>query len=277
MRKSLIVLLFGIITLFLSCGNESSKVKFVKSPIDEIITQYIDTKNYSVILADMDHKESEDKYYHKYKILLEKEQPNLTEVQRNDTISKVEELQVIDTNWKEVSPIIFQDYIDDLGMTILSKTNGVLDKNSTPAGMSNYVGNPQYGRWRTHADGTSFWDFFLRYSFLKNVIFGSSHYGGYPRSDWEYYKINYQGKKSYYGKRKEYGTGGAYTAKSSLTEWSKKSSSFKSKVRSKVQKSVDSLKSKGYNSHKSYSKTYRNTSRYSSGSSYRGRSGGYGK
>ena len=147
--------LFTICFLISSCGAER-KPKFVKSPLDNIITKYIDKSDYSVILADMDYKEDTDKYFHKYRILIEEKQPQLSIEALNDTISNPTDIKIIDTEWKEVSPITFEEHQNDLGMTVLSKKNGVLDKNSAPAGVNNYVGNPKYGEWKTHSNGSSF-------------------------------------------------------------------------------------------------------------------------
>lgn len=268
---------FLVLICFLinACGT-SSRPKFVKSPIDNIITKYIDKNNYSVILADMDYKEDTDKYFHKYRILIEEPKPNLTQAQLNDTIAQPTDVKIINTSWKEVSPITFEEYQNDLGMTILSKKDGKLDKNSAPAGVNNYVGNSRYGEWRTHSDGSSFWAFYGRYRLFSDLFFGPRYYGygyGYPRRDWNDYNRNYRNKKPYYGGTSKFGT---KSNRNTNTSWAKKPHSFKSKVNSKVSRSASNLRSRGYTSSKSYSKTSRSSSRYSRSSS-RSRSGGFGK
>ncbi|CAM1372510.1 hypothetical protein [Tenacibaculum xiamenense] len=270
-----LLLLVTVVTIS-SCSSER-KPKFVKSPLDNIITKYIDKDNYSVILSDMDYKEDTDKYFHKYRILIEEKQPKLTTEQLNDSLTRPTDVTIINTDWKEVSPIIFEEYQNDLGMTVLSKKNGKLDKNSSPAGVNNYVGNPRYGEWRTDSSGSSFWAFYGRYRLFSDLFFAPSYgygYGyGYPRSHWNDYNRNYRNKKSYYGKSNEYGTKSKHNRN---TSWASKPQSFKSKVQSKVSKSSSELKSRGYTSRKSYSKTSRSQSRYKS-SSFRSRSGGFGK
>lgn len=273
--KYLILLIATSIVTY-SCSTEQ-KPKFVKSPLDHIITQYIDKSNYSVILSDMDYKEDMDKYFHKYRILIEESQPTLTREQLNDTISSPTDIKIINTDWQEVSPIIFEEYQNDLGMTVLNKKNGQLDKNSSPAGVNNYVGNSKYGEWKTDSNGSSFWAFYGRYRLFSDLFFGPSYgYGyryGYPRTDWNDYNRNYRNKKPYYGKTNEYGT---RSNSNRNTSWANKPQSFKSKVQSKVSRSSSELKSRGYTSRKSYSKTSRSQSRYRS-SSFRSRSGGFGK
>ncbi|WP_272150351.1 hypothetical protein [Tenacibaculum aiptasiae] len=274
MRLINYLFLLTISFLISSCSTER-KPKFVKSPIDNIITKYIDKNDYSVILADMDYKEDTDKYFHKYRILIEEKQPNLSIEQLKDSLAEPTDIKIIDTDWKEVSPITFEEHQNDLGMTILSKKNGKLDKNSAPAGVNNYVGNPKYGEWRTHSDGSSFWAFYGRYRLFSDLFFGPRYgYGyGYPRRDWNDYNRNYRNKKSYYGGSSKYGTN---STGNKNTSWAKKPQTFKSKVNSKVSRSASNMRSRGYTSSKSYSKRSRSSSRYSRSSS-RSRSGGFGK
>ena len=253
-----------LLLLTISCGSE--RKKYIKSPLDIIITTYIDVQDYSVILADMDYKEADDKYYHKYKVILEK--GNTTESTEDDFDIKL-------TDWKEVSPITFEEHQKDLGMTVLSKKTGVLDKKTTPAGYNNYVGNSKYGSWQKQSNGTSFWAFYGKYRFMSSLFYGSSH--RYYRNDYDYYRRNHYGTSSYYGKNNTFGTS-TYTNKSS--SWTSKPKSFKQKVQSNVKRSSSSLKSKGYSSSKSYGntkQTTRSSNRYSSSSSSRSRSGGFGK
>jgi hypothetical protein len=252
-----------LLLLIISCGREQKK--YIKSPLDNIITANIDVQDYSVILSDMDYKEANDKYYHKYKVILEK---------ANTTESKEDDFDIKLTDWKEVSPITFEEHQKDLGMTVLSKKAGVLDKKSTPAGYNNYVGNNKYGNWQQQSNGSSFWAFYGQYHFMSSLFYGSSH--RYYRNDYYYYRTNHHGRSNYYGRNNNFGTS-TYANKNS--SWASRPSSFKQKVQSNVKRSSSALKSKGYSSSKSYgsTQTSRNTNRYSSSSSSRSRSGGYGK
>ena len=275
--KSIFLGVMIIFALFYACGGDK-KPKFVKSPIDNLITKYIDKNDFSVILADMDYKESNDNYYHKYRIIFQDKKPNLTKEQLADTTAVANDITIETTDWQEVSPIIFEDHQNDLGMTILSKKDGVLDKNTAPAGANGYVGNERYGHWQTNSSGSSFWVFYGRYRLMSDLFYGPRYgyggYYGYQRNDWNNYRQNYRGSKDYYGQNKQYGTN---SKNNYNTSWNKKPASFKSKVNSKVARSSSDLKSRGYSSRKSYSKTSRNSNRFSSSSSSRGGSGGYGK
>ncbi|WP_010134746.1 hypothetical protein [Ochrovirga pacifica] len=256
---------FVLILSLFSCGSD--RPKYVKSPIDNLITQYIDEQNYSVILADMNYNENQDAYFHKYKIIIPTP---------NNTPSAEDDFNLKTTDWKKVSPVIFEQYQNDLGMTILSKKNGVLDKKTAPAGYDNYVGNPKYGHWQTASNGSSFWAFYGQYAFMQSLFGWGSGYR-YYRDDYNYYN-NYRGRSNYYGRNNTFGT---KNYKNSNSTWASKSQSFKQRVQSKVKKSSSYAKSKSYSSGKSYGtsnkKTYRSNSRYNSGSSYRSRSGGFGK
>lgn len=261
-----IIPLFMLVLLVISCGPE--RKKYQKTAIDNIITQYINEPNYSVILADMDYKESANEYFHKYKIVIEKS---------NTTKSTEDDFDVKLTDWKKVSEITFDDYQKDLGMTILSKKNGVLNKKSKPAGYDNYVGNTKYGHWQTNSSGSSFWAFYGQYAFMRSMLgWGSSSY--YYRNDYDYYRRNYQGTGNYYGRRNNFGTS---SSTNKNTTWNQKPKSFKDRVRSKVKTSASAKKSTGYSSSRQFgnstTKTTRNSNRYSSGGSSRSRSGGFGK
>lgn len=252
--------------LVVSCGGPKRK-KYVKTPLDNIVTTYIDQQNYSVILADMNYEESNDSYFHKYRIVI----PTTATPTGSE-----DDFKIVNTDWKKVSPLTFEKHQNDLGMTVLSKKNGVLDKKTAPAGYDNYVGNKKYGQWQTSSNGTSFWAFYGQYAFMRSMLgWGSGH--RYYRNDYSAYG-GYRGHSNYYGKNNSFGTS---TYKNTNSTWANKPQSFKQKVQSKVKRSSSALRSKGYSSSKSYGsssqKTTRSTSRYSNSSSSRSRSGGFGK
>ncbi|WP_062062272.1 hypothetical protein [Aquimarina longa] len=261
--------------VFVLFSCSSNKKVYKKTPIDEFVTTYIDEQNYSVILADMDYKEEEDSYYHKYRILIEKPKTTVDSTTLSAPNYKAEDVVVKDTEWRKVSDVFFDDHVNNLGMTILSKKNGVLDKKTSPAGYDNYVGNERYGRWENNTSGGgSFWAFYGQYHFLSSMFYGSSH--RYYRGSYMDYDRNYRGSRGYYGSgRNQYGTNSSVT-KGTANRWSGRSSAFKNKVRNSVKKSATITRSRSYNSNSKYSKTTRNSSRYSNSSS-RSRAGGYGK
>lgn len=244
-----------IVTVF-SC---SKKRRFIKSPIDELITAYNAERDFSIILYDMDYDEKNDAYKHQYQILLERSTP--------DTLIEKK------TSWYTVSDELFNAHVNDMGMELVSKKDGVLKKAVSPAGYSNYIGNKKYGHW-VERDGNRFWEFYGRYAMMRSIFNLTMMPVRYSYWD-DYYSGYYGYGRTYYGPQNQsgqtvYGTNGSYS-KNPTNEgggaWNSKSNSFKDKVRSRVKQSA--AKSKA-------SRISRSSSRYSSNSS-RSRSGGFGK
>jgi hypothetical protein len=102
---------------------------------------------------------------------------------------------------------MFDYYKPYLGMTIWSQKDGKGDQTLAPPGYA-YVGDPQYGQWRTDSSGRSFWMFYGQYRLLSDLfgLGGRVYRGQYDR---------FQGYRSqnrpYYGPKQNYGTNGAIT------------------------------------------------------------------
>ncbi|MBL3658463.1 hypothetical protein [Fulvivirga sediminis] len=266
--KLIIVVIIGFVVIKAcsSSGNDyrdsGQMENWEKSPVDELIKSLSDEQNFSIILYDMDAGDSGDSYKHKYRVVVEKP----------DTV------QARETEWYPVSAGFFKQHLNDMGMEIASKKDGVVHKQAAPAGYTNYVGNQKYGHW-VNRNGSSFWEFYGKYAFLSSMFNMMS----YPvrRSYWDDYYGGYYGRgRSYYGPsgRTIYGTKN-YTSSSSgrNTTWASKPPTFKDKVRNRVSRSTSASSSRKYSSGSSYSRTSRSSSRSSSGSSFRSRSGGFGK
>lgn len=249
-----------VVSLFISCGGNQ---KFVKNPVDDLIKEMTYDSVFSIILYDMNVEGTYSKsFMHQYRIVSEKNgvpQDNITD-------------------WYPVSKEFFLRHEQHMGMEIVSKTkDGKVSKSAAPPGYSNYVGNPQYGRW-VNRSGSSFWEFYGKYAMLSSVF----NMFAYPvnRAYWNDYRTNYRGSgRTYYGPtsntgRRMYGTYGDYTSKTRSNSRYTNSNTFKNRVRSQVSRSTGSRSRSGYSSS---SRTSRSGSRYSSGSSYRSRGGGYGK
>lgn len=271
MKKSTVIwIVIGLVFVMSikRCGSNSNtrdtrtsqSVSYSKTPVDLIVQELSAVQNYSIILYDMDYIENRKTYKHLYTVI--------TEI--DDSV------QSYTTEWRDVSATFFEANINNLGMEIVSKTDGKLSKAATPAGYSNYVGNPKYGEWR-ESNGSSFWSFYGRYAFMSS-LFRMNSYPVY-RSHWNDYDRNYAGRgRSYYGPssggRTMYGTGSAYAKSASKSKWNSKSSTFKSSVKNKVSQS--STANKPRSTRTTTSKTTHSSSRYSS-SSTRSRGGSYGK
>lgn len=213
---------------------------------------------YSIILHDMDVQGNFVKsYQHKYRIV----------TQGSDSIP-----QVTETDWLEVPENFFNAHVDDMGMEIANKAeDGTVSKTASPAGFSNYVGNPEYGEWRTDSHGNSFWSFYGKYRLLSDIFYMS----GRPiyRTGYYDYRDNYYGRRAYYGGTSSsgnprYGTNSDHT-RSTRPNFFQRRASKNGFTRSTSRTQSSSTSSRS-------SRTSRSSSRYS-GSSSRSRGGGFGK
>jgi len=257
-----------LIAIMARCGNssssDSSSIEYTKSPIDILVRDLSNESNFSIILYDMDYNESNEKYKHQYKVIKFREQP---------TDTAIEEI----TGWKDVSEELFQQHINDMGMEVASKKDGVVEKETAPPGYKNYVGNEKYGHWTTNSSGGSFWEFYGRYAFMSSMFNLATMPIRYSMYD-DYYN-NYRGtSRSFYGSNGNgnyYGTNSKYSSNNTST-WNSKPQTFKDKVRSRVSQSSSSQFSNSTSS-STTPKTTRSSGRSFSSSSFRGRSGGFGK
>ncbi len=268
--KTFIIGVIAIIFFFISfrgCKDNDKSTQqadrqqttYTKSPVDNLIRDLSSEQNFTIILFDMDYVESSNEYKHKYNVI----------VDRPDSVYTKE------SDWLVVGSVFFNANVDNMGMELASKKDGKLNKIAAPAGYSNYIGNEKYGQWKER-DGSSFWEFYGKYAFMSSMFRMAMfpvHY-----SYWNNYNSNYYGRgRSYYGPtnngRQMYGTNSNYAQSSKSSKWNSKTSDFKSRVRSKVNKSATSTSRV---SRSANTKRARTSSRYSSSSS-RSRSGGFGK
>ena len=252
MKKASTLGLLALMLFMVSCGGK----EFVKSPVDTLIKDMNSEPVFSIILYDMEVEGNFSKSYkHQYQIITEK-----------DSIPQ-DKL----TDWYPVGKDFFTYHENNMGMEIASKgRDGKVNKGASPAGYSNYVGNAQYGQWKQR-DGGSFWEFYGKYAMLSSVF----HMMAYPArmSHYNDYRGNYYGRgRSYYGPtaggRSTYGTYSDYNSKTKPNSRYTRSSTFKNKVNSRVQRSTSSTKKT------SSSRTSRSSNRYSGSSRSRSFGGG---
>jgi hypothetical protein len=248
--KGKFLIIVGAILLLASCGGSS--FTYQKNPVDEIITQKSNLANYSITLNDMDYTEGSDSYKHQYKIIY---QPS----------NNPDTLLLETTKWYNVSAEYFQKHVNDLGMALVTVKNYVVEKQVSPPGYSDYVGNEKYGRWENRG-GHSFWHFYGQYMFMSHMFnmvspVRRSYYDGYVGS--RHYGTPYYGPTT--NGRTMYGTN---STANSNTKWSSRSSTFKSRVRTKVKQSANRSSRSRYSSRSS------TRSRTSTRRSY---GGGFGK
>ncbi len=252
MKKTKLLGLLGAVLFLISCGGGK---EFVKSPVDTLIRDMNSEPMFSIILYDMEVEGNFSKTYkHQYQVITEK-----------DSVPQ-ERL----TDWYPVSKDFFTYHENNMGMEVASKgRDGKVSKGISPAGYSNYVGNPQYGQWKQR-DGGSFWEFYGKYAMLSSMF----HMFTYPArmSYWNDYRSNYHGYgRPYYGPssggRSYYGTYSDYNRKTKPNSRYTRSSTFKNKVNNRVQRSTS-------NKSKTSTRTSRSSSRYSGSSRSRSFGGG---
>ncbi len=246
-RNFFFLLIIGLIFIFFGMSrcnsNSGSTSEYTKNPVDELTKEYFDYASFSIILYDMDVKSSgwSKDYLHQYLIISHK-----------DTVGEPEKKY---SDWLPVSQSYFQQNEGNLGMELVAKRDGEINKSVSPPGYGSYVGNERYGRWETNSRGESFWSFYGRYRFMTSMfdLMTRPVYRNYYND----YYTGYRGSRTYYGPQVNgssyYGTNSDYTKKNKPYYYSRKSQ-------------------------RDQQRTTRSSSRYnSSGSSYRSRGGGFGK
>lgn len=118
-------------------------------------------------------------------------------------------------DWVQVTPELYEEHWDDLGMSIVEKPFGAFEdeavRTAAPAGMA-LVGDSRAGEWRNTSNGGSFW---FWYPLFMNS-YGGGHYGpgwnGYSRSEWDGYNRSRREGDGYYGSAgRSYGSAGSTT------------------------------------------------------------------
>ncbi|PWJ44532.1 hypothetical protein [Sediminitomix flava] len=276
MKKALLLLAASF--FFFSCSSD----RMVKSPVDELVRTMDQEKNFTIVLYDMDIEGSIfETYKHKYKILTPK--PTGEEVQvvkdNGDTLMVAKDTMMVSyTDWYEVDEKFFNLHSSDMGMEIAHKRDGVLKKEVAPAGYSQYVGNKNYGEWRTDSSGNSFWHFYGQYMFMRSM-FNLATFPIYASMYNDYGRYRSMGRPYYGGVdtrtgNARYGTYSSTTAKMnpSFSNKMASNSSFSQKVSSKVSKSSSAAKAGSRSVTSSAAKTTRSSSRYGTSSSSSSRS-----
>ncbi|MBF0449719.1 MAG: hypothetical protein HQK75_03375 [Candidatus Magnetomorum sp.] len=188
------------------------------SPVDQLKDQLRDVPTYSIILEDM--KEDGNiftHYFHKYKVV------------------QLEKSWI--TGWEEVSESFYQKNANFLGMTLAGKKDGTASNQVAPPGYA-YVGDSNYGQWRTDSSGGSFWEFYGKYRMFTDVLGFMS--GPVYRHDYDDYNRYSTQRRPFFGRNNQYGTNGEYTKKHNpsfferrMARNQQKKSSFSNRVSSR--------------------------------------------
>lgn len=166
-----------------------------RQPLAQLQDKLKQFPEYSIALNDMREEGNFFRhYYHQYQITV------LKTAGGND-------YQQVISDWLTVTADFYRKHRGNLGMVLATKDG---DGQAQPPGY-NYVGNPQYGRWVTGSNGTSFWEFYGKYALLSSM-FGMMSRPIY-RDDYRAYRDNRDRGRSYYGRRGEFGSTGSETRK----------------------------------------------------------------
>lgn len=229
--RSCFLFLLAFILFTTGCSSTSPVQRIIKDDLANV-------PEWSIILEDMKEEGFfSTNYFHKYKILTGT--GDTTQNRFNERT----------TDWIEVPSGFYHENETFLGMVLASKVpNQKLSTTPTPPGYQ-YVGNPQYGRWRQDNRGNSFWEFYGKYALFRDLLFGSSTgglFGGRNiyRDDYHSYRRYTDSGRPFYGRRGEFGTYGTMTEKTKPSFFERKKArmaqrkrSFSSRARSKMGRS----------------------------------------
>ena len=210
--------------IFSGCGGFSS-------PVEKLQKELAQEKEYAIILNDM-RKEGNfvSSYYHQYRI----DKGEIKDIRPF--------VEVSETYYKKNQPF--------LGMALAAKTpDGEVTATPFPNGYQ-YVGNPEYGRWRQNDSGGSMWEFYGKYMLMSQVMNWAGF--GMSRNHYSSYNNSRMGGQPYFGANKQYGTNGSVTKKQKPNFYSRKAtqmarsqSRFRNKVSQRMGRSKSSFRSRG--------------------------------
>ena len=206
-------LMISVLLLFTGCGGKE------EIPLTALKKSLKDKPSYSILLDDMKKEGTFFKtFFHKYLV-----------VQPEDSQK---------TDWLQVPEKYYTANRDFLGMTLLTKKDGILDDLVAPPGYG-FVGDSSYGRWREDKDGNSFWEFYGKYAFFSSLFGGWYH--PIHRHDYRTYRSNKSHGRPFFGSKKQYGSSGAlvkkkkpgfFQARTSVAKASKQT--FKNRVKKRI-------------------------------------------
>ncbi len=158
------------------------------------------------------------------------------------------------TEWMKVTEKYYKKNAQFLGMSLVTRKDNVFEKAVAPPGYA-YVGDSRYGSWRNDSRGGSFWEFYGKYRLFSDLV------GGWYRPIYRHDYNSYRGYRSqgrtFFGSNNQYGSNGsvARLARPSFYQRKKaRQQSRKSSFSNRVNQRVGRTKT-----------------------SFRGRSGGFGK
>ena len=204
-----------LFVLLSGCTGSSSR----NIPINKIKQSLKDQPTYSIILDNMKYKGSFFKtYFHKYLVV----QPGGS----------------WKTGWLKVPESYYKQNRKFLGMALLTKKDGKLEKGVAPPGYG-FVGDSRYGRWARDSQGDSFWEFYGKYAFFSSLFGGWYH--PVRMSDYRVYNQDRSLNRPFFGRNNEFGSSGKIVKQKRPNFYARRMSrfrtgrgSFASRLRSRI-------------------------------------------
>ncbi|MFQ5483573.1 MAG: hypothetical protein ACE5ER_12545, partial [Nitrospinaceae bacterium] len=145
----------------------------------------------------------------------------------------------------------YKKYEPNLGMVLVSKTAaGKVTDTPFPNGYQ-YVGNPQYGRWRDNGRGGGFWEFYGKYMLMSQVMNWAGF--GLSRGHYNDYLTSRTNHRPYFGPKREFGTAGSVTKKMKpdfyarrMAKKARSGSRFQDRINRRTGRAKNTFRSRGF-------------------------------
>jgi len=220
------------VILVLTAGLSLSACGPSGDPLTPLKQELAKEKEYSIILNDMREEGNfVPSYFHQYRV---------------DIGEKTTQRQPV-----EVTEAFYRKNEPYLGMALATRTpDGKETQSPIPNGYQ-YVGNPQYGQWRTNESGGSFWEFYGKYMLISQAMRWAGF--GLGRNHYDAYSSGLASNRPYFGPNRQYGTSGSITKKQKPDFFARKaarkaraSSRFQDRVKQRTGRSKNTFRSRGY-------------------------------
>lgn len=213
-------LITGFLFFLAGCGGD-------ELPIRKLQDSLSNAPSYSIILENMKEEGNFFKdYYHQYRVV-------------QDDTSTI-------TDWLKVPEEYYRSNEPFMGMVLAGKKEGENVTDPIPPGYQ-YVGDTRYGHWRTDNSGRSFWEFYGKYSMMRNLFGG--WYRPVYRADYDAFSYNRSRNIPYFGRYNQYGTRGAVVKETKpdfyqrrMTQERARSTSFMDKVNKRIGRTRSNLR-----------------------------------
>lgn len=228
LKHSSITVFFLCLPLLLTAGCSGPEA----NPVGLLQKKLQTEPEYAILLNDMRRQGNFfPSYYHQYRVDI------------GENTQTLPFLEVTHSYYKKNQPY--------LGMALASKTaDGKVTNTPIPNGYQ-YVGNPQYGNWRTNSSGGSFWEFYGKYMMISQVMHWAGH--GLGRNHYNTYNSYRANNRPYMGPGNQYGTNGTITQKQKPNFYARRKamkvrsqSRFRDKVGRRIGRSKNTFRSRGF-------------------------------